>query len=91
MLGENYKEPGEAYDDKKLFLLLGGYIINSYTEPAAACISSLHILLTSLWPAVKEEQYLCDSEEMLLHSEPEHVHKTSEARNHTLASVMSLI
>lgn len=29
-------------------IFLGGYIINLYIEPNAACISCLHILLTSL-------------------------------------------
>lgn len=49
-------------------IFLGGYIINLYIEPNAACISCLHILLTSLWPIVEGEQYLYYSEEILSHS-----------------------
>lgn len=54
-------------------IFLGGYIINLYIEPNAACISSVHILLTSLWPIVEGEHYLYYIEEILPHSKSKRV------------------
>lgn len=57
----------------KKYFFLGAYIINLYIEPNAAYISSVHILLTSLWPIGEGQQYLYYSEETLSHTKSKRV------------------